>query len=168
MTKASAAKWLSPAAVRARWDAAAARLSVRVGDAEEAADVRVGMAFPVTAPGRFIDLGNDQGESIGMLRSLEGLDQDSRLAIGAALEARYLIPKVVRVRELSELGPFVLCWRVETDRGERTFHTESPREAVRYQTPDRIRVTDLAGNHYDFPSVSGMDEASRALLAAIL
>jgi len=56
---------------------------------------------------------------------------------------------------------------VLTDRGERAFFTESSREALKRQEPDRLRITDLAGNQYDFPAVSAMDPQSRERLAAI-
>jgi len=164
----SAVRWLSPGEVRARWEPQAARLCLSICGGEELPDARAAMAFPVTAPDTFVDLCDAKGESVGMLRSLAELDAGSRGAVKAALEARYLIPKVLRVLELSELGPFVLRWRVQTDRGERTIHTESPREAIRYQTPDHLRLTDLAGNHYDFPSIAGLDPDSRRLLSSVL
>jgi hypothetical protein len=161
-------RWLAPEEVRARWEPDAARLCIRIGGGEEVVDARVALAFPVSAPRKFIDLAGPKSESLGMLRSLEGMDAESRKAITAALEARYLIPQIRRLLELEEVVPLVIRWRVETDRGERTFHTESPREAVRYQDPDGIRVTDLAGNHYDLSAMSELDPASRALLSSIL
>jgi hypothetical protein len=163
-----AIRWLEPGEVAARWEPEAARLCVRIGTAEELADVRAAMAFPVTAPGEHVELRDAKGEPAGMLRSLGGLEPASRSALEAALESRYLIPQVSAVVELEEVRPFLIRWRVSTNRGDRTFHTESPREAVRYQGPDRIRITDLSGNHYDFPAISRMDEASRERLAAIL
>ena len=161
-------RWLEPAEVRARWEPEAARLCLRVAGGEELPGVRAALAFPVTHPGKFIDLSDEKGEAVGMLRSLEGLGAESRSAVEAALAARYLIPRVTRVLELAERVPFVLRWRVETDRGEREFFTESPREAVKYLSADRIRVTDLAGNHYDLPAPAELDARSRALLEVFL
>lgn len=163
-----AVRWLEPGEVSARWDPASARLTVTISGEEELGDARAALAFPVSHPGEFIDLCNDKNESAGMLRSLKGLEGETRKALEAALEVRYLIPRVERVLDLQEASPFVLRWQVATDRGERVFTTESPREAVRYQSADRIRVTDLAGNHYDFPTLKGLDAASRAILEAYL
>ncbi len=164
----SSVRWLEPGEVAARWEPEAARLSVRIAGGEEQFDARAAMAFPVTAPFEYVDLSDSKGEALGMLRSLEKLDAASRAALEAALEVRYLIPQVSKVLALEELKPFLIRWRVATDRGERTFHTESPREAIRYQGADRIRITDLSGNHYDFPAVSKMDAESRERLAGIL
>jgi hypothetical protein len=163
-----AIRWLEPGEVAARWEPEAARLCVRIGSGEELADVRAAMAFPVTANGEYVELRDAKGEPVGVLRSLAPIPQVYRSALEAALECRYLIPQVSAVLVLEEVRPFLIRWRVATDRGERTFHTESPREAIRYQGSDRIRVTDLSGNHYDFPAISKMDEASREKLAAIL
>ncbi|HOX07485.1 MAG TPA: DUF1854 domain-containing protein [Planctomycetota bacterium] len=163
-----AIRWLEPGEVAARWEPEAARLCVRIGSGEELADVRAAMGFPVTAPGEYVELRDAKGEPAGMIRSLESLDAASRAAVRAALEVRYLIPQVGAIEAIDELRPFLIRWRVRTSRGERVFHTESPREAVRYQGADRIRVTDLSGNHYDFPSISKMDDASRERLSAIL
>jgi hypothetical protein len=161
-------RWLDPGDVTASWDPTSARLTVQVKDEDEAADASATLAFPVSHPKYFVELADSKKRPIGMLRSLEGLSGETREAVHSALEIRYMIPEVQSVLELGERSPFVLRWRVGTSRGERTFHTESPREAVKYQGPDRIRITDLAGNHYDVPSIAGLDPASRGKLDAFL
>jgi hypothetical protein len=161
-------RWLEGPEVAAEWEPQAARLSLRVSGGDRITDARAALAFPVSAPGRFVDLCDAEGKSVGMLRKLADLAAESRGAVEAALSARYLIPRVERIVEITETAAFVLNWRVQTDRGPRTFQTESPREAVKYQGPDRIRITDMAGNHYDVPGIAGLDAASRALLAAYL
>jgi hypothetical protein len=103
-----------------------------------------------------------------MLRSLNGLDAGSQEAIRAALGARYLTPQIRSVLEVVEISPFVFRWRVETDRGARTFCTESPREAVRYQAADHVRITDLSGASYDITALSALDARSRSALELVL
>jgi len=161
-------RWLEPGEVSASWDPDSARLTVRVSGEEETADASARLAFPVSRPRRFVELADSGKKSVGMLRSLDGLAAGAREAIEKALETRYMIPEVQSVIELGERSPFVLRWRVGTARGERVFFTESPREAVKYQTPDRIRITDLTGNHYDVPSIAALPAESRALLDAYL
>lgn len=165
---ASPPEFVEPAEVRARWEPAAARLRLRLAGGAELDDACARMAFPVSAPGTFVEFCDAEGQPVGMLRSMEGLEPESRKAVEAALASRYLTPRVLRVLELEEVRPLLLRWRVHTDRGERTFHTESPREAVRHQGPDRIRVTDLTGSHYDVPSLAALDAASLALLSLVL
>lgn len=163
-----AVRWLEPSQVKARWEGDSVRLCVSIEARPEVKDAHVTLAFPVTIPGGYVELSNDKGESIGIVRSLDGLDAQSLAALRSALHMRYMIPHVERIVELTEVSPFVLRWRTETDRGDRTFFTESPREAVRYLGADRIRVSDLAGNHYDIRSLAGLDPQSRDLLAAFL
>lgn len=161
-------RWLDPRQVRAKWEPEAVRLSVAIEGGEEVKDARATLAFPVTAPDGYVELSDAKGESLGILKTLEELDAATLSALRAALTARYMIPHILRIVELTEVSPFVLRWRVETDRGHGTFFTESPREAVRYLGHDRIRVTDLAGNYYDIRSLAGLDLASRGILAAFL
>ncbi len=161
-------RWLQPEQVRARWDADAVRLTLCVGDGPEFLDAGVTLAFPVTEPEGYVELSGGKGESLGILKTLEGLDEGSRRALREALKGRYMIPHVSRIVEVAEVSPFVLKWRVETDRGSGTFFTESPRESVRYLGHDRIRLTDLAGNHYDIRSLVGLDLVSRSILESFL
>jgi hypothetical protein len=163
-----AIRWLKPGQVQARWETESARLSVRIDGGEEAVDARAGQAFPMTKRGQFVEIADAKGESLGVLETLDGVDPAARKAIEEALAVRYLIPQIRRIVELSESTTFVLRWTVETNRGDRAFQTESTREAVRYLGPDRIRVTDLAGNQYDVPSLSGLDAASRGILGSFL
>lgn len=161
-------RWLESGQIQARWEPGAARLCVRIGGGEEVRDVQARQAFPTTRPGAYVEIIDAQGTSLGILASLSDLEADAREAIEAALRTRYLIPRIGRILEMTESTTFVLQWRVQTDRGDRTFQTESAREAVHYLGPDRIRVTDLAGNHYDVPSLSALDAESRAVLGRFL
>ncbi len=163
-----AIRWLEPGEVSARWEAASARLAVRLRGEEEVADAAAALAFPVSRPGRFVEFSDSKKQPLGMLRSLEGLEPKTRKAVEKALETRYMIPEIESILEMSERSPFVLRWRVGTTRGERVFFTESPREAVKYQGSGRIRITDLTSNHYDVPSIDALPAESRALLEAYL
>ena len=161
-------RWLEPEQVQAQWEPASVRLTVRIDAGEERRDARATLAFPITFPDGYVELSNSKNESIGVVKLLKGMEPASLAAIRSALAARYMIPLVIRVFELKEESPFVLRWRVETDRGPATFFTESPREAVRYLSHDRIRLTDLSGNHFDIASMAGLDAPSQTLLGGFL
>ncbi len=161
-------RWLDPAAVRAAWDAASVRLTVTIGAEPPLADARALLAFPIKRPDGFVQLSDDKGEGGGMLETLTGLAPDTLTAIREALNLRYLIPRVSRVLDLSERSQSVLRWRVTTNRGERVYFTESVRESIRRLGADWLRVTDLADNQFDIPSIAGLDPASRERLANYL
>lgn len=161
-------KWLESEDLTITYDAVAARLTLHLKSGEEHVDARVIQAFPVSLAGQYVDFSNSKGEAIGMLRSLEKLDEASRKAVNEALRTRCLIPVITGIHDLKEIRPSVIFWRVTTDKGERIFHSESPRESVRFLTLDRIRITDLAGNQYDLPSMSALDAGSRLLLDTLI
>jgi len=168
LAAAAEVKWLVPATLRARFDPESSRLQLQLGPDEEIADARAARAFPVSDPGGYIEFTGPDGQPVGMLRALADLEAGSRGAVEAALRGRYLIPRIERVLELAEIAPFVMRWRVRTDRGELRFHTEGSREALRQQEPDYVCITDLAGSQYCIPSVAALDAASRARLAEVL
>ncbi len=160
--------WLNPHTICAQWDAEAARLSVQIGDSPTVHDVEVRLAFPLSRPDQFLELTNAKGELLGMLAALGDLEAETERALRAALVSRYMVPRITRIVEVAERSPFVLQWRVETNRGERVFRTESPREAIHYLGSHRLRITDLAGVQYDIPDVSTLDSESRTILGRFL
>lgn len=161
-------RWLDGAGLSARYDAVGVCLQIALQTGERVEDVSVTQSFPVSRPGDYLEFRDGKGESLGILRSLESLDTASRQAVCSALSGRSVIPQVLSVREIRELGVSVILWKTATDRGERAFHTESPRESIRFLTQDRIRITDLAGNQYDIPSIAALDPASRNRLALLI
>jgi hypothetical protein len=162
-------RWLKAGELAAEWDAGAARLTVRLrGEDREFADARPAQAFPVSAPGEMIEISDRKGEPVGVLWSLEDLDEASREALEAALSARYMVPRITGLLDLAETAPFVLRWRASTDRGDRVFYTESTREAIRFHNGDGLRITDLAGDQYELPSIAELDGRSRTLLATVI
>jgi len=163
-----AVRWLEPSELTISWDTQSAKLSVEVTGQDRIEDAQAALAFPITHPGSYIDIGEGKGESIGMIKALDSLKTASRDALKECLKTRYLIPRITRIADISETSSFVLCWHVDTDRGKTVFHTESTREAVRYQGPGRIRITDLTGNFYDLPDISQLDLTSRTVLDTYL
>lgn len=70
-----------------------------------------------------------------------------------------MITKIVAIDE--EYG--VTRWKVETDRGPRTFDVAT-RHDVRPVGPNRYLIRDVDGNRYEIPNTAQLDAASRALL----
>jgi hypothetical protein len=124
-------------------------------------------AFPITAPDGFIELREEQGDSVGMLRDLAELDEESRGLAEEILHERYLVPVVREIRGLRrELGVWV--WDVVTDRGERTFSMKSPREDVRRLPGGCFRIKDIDGNTFEITDAAALDPRSRQLLDKVV
>ncbi len=159
-------KWLDAVDVRLfRGDAGHVRATVR-GDRSVVRPALL-RAFPITAPDRLIELREEQGDSVGMLRDLSGLDETSRELAEESLRERYLVPVVSEVRGLRrELGTWV--WDVVTDRGERTFMMKSPRDDIRRLPGGLLRVKDIDGNSFEIASLDALDVHSRQLLDKVV
>ncbi len=129
-------------------------------------------AFPVTAPDDFIELREEGGESVGMLKDLSALDSESRQLAEALLHERYLVPVVEQIVSIQgKLG--LWTWEVVTDRGARRFSIRSPRDDIR-SVPSaagamrRFRVTDTEGNVYEIHDLAALPASSRSQFSSIV
>ncbi|MFM7320712.1 MAG: DUF1854 domain-containing protein [Armatimonadota bacterium] len=128
--------------------------------------VQVARAFPLRAPEGHIGLRDGKDADIGMLRSLEGLDPQSRALIEEEMERRYFLPRVTRVRSVRREFE-TITWEVDTDRGPRTFHVQNLREAVLDLGNGRVVITDRSGNRVEFPDVRRADRETRSVLERV-
>jgi hypothetical protein len=160
----SRVSWLDPGAVRIFRDAAG---HVRAAVAGERSVLRPALfrAFPVTKPDSFVELREEGGDSVGMLRELSSLDGESRELAEGLLRERYLVPVIEEIVSIrGEHG--LWTWDVVTDRGERRFSIRSPRDDIRtLPSPDgarrRFRVTDTEGNVYEIRDLQRLPAHSR-------
>ncbi len=144
-------------------------LQVTMEDDRSVLRLSVVRAFPVSDPERFIELRETDGDSVGMLRSMDELDRESKKLVEEALNERYMIPRILEVKELKMEGRHgLIFWRVVTERGEREFYIVSPRDSVQYVSRRRIRLTDAENNRYEITDVGEMSASSRSLLKVFL
>jgi hypothetical protein len=162
--------WLDPASVRIFRDAGGhVRAAVR-GD-RSVLRPALFRAFPVTAPDSFIELREEGGESVGMLKTLSPLDRESRRLADELPHERYLVPVIEDIMSIQgEHG--LWTWDVVTDRGERRFSIRSPRDDIRtLPAPEggrkRFRVTDTEGNVYEIRDLSRLPASSRGQFSRI-
>src|SRR5580704_11300524 len=82
--------------------------------------VAIARAFPFSKPDEYVGFQDGAGKDIGILPSLEGIDDESRKVIDEEMERRYFTPTVHKVNLVTEMQGTV-TWEVETDRGDRRF-----------------------------------------------
>ena len=131
-------------------------------------------AFPITDPVEFIELREDGGGAVGVLRRLDDVDAPSRAIIEDLLRERYMVPFITEIRGIrQEFGAWI--WDVVTDRGERTFTVRNPRDDIR-PVPvagdeaagvRRIRISDADGNMYEIRDYYALNARSRSLFDRI-
>lgn len=121
--------------------------------------VAVHRAFPISDPDHFIGLLDGEGRDIGMIIEPSALDSESRMVLAEELELRYFVPlvrQVVNVKE--EFGS--IYWSVETDRGGADFVIRNPKDSTLELPGNRVILTDVDGNRFEFPDISKLDRAS--------
>jgi len=97
------------------------RLQLEVGFEERYGPVRALRCLPLTQPGKFISLEDDEGNEIGIISDLADLDRDSRKAVEDDLELFYLKARVEAIRKV-EARNGVITWELVTNLGPRTVH----------------------------------------------
>lgn len=141
------------------------RLLLMRPDAEPVA-VRAVWARPLTDRDGAVGFLTAKDEEAGFVRSLDDLDEPSRAAARAALARRYLLLRILSVRQAAaHFGARV--FEVETPHGVRRFALKDPNRNV-VATPRGLVLSDVAGNRYEVSALDALDPASRRRLAAIL
>ncbi len=138
------------------------RLTVSVNDHEFDA-ARVASAFPLSARLQRVVFFDGQGEEIGCLKNPSRLDGASLRLLREELDKAYFMPRITAIMEIDDYLD-IEFWRVETNRGERTFEVRQPRRHIRTIGPQRMVVKDVDGNRYEIRDWSRLDRKSLAWL----
>lgn len=125
--------------------------------------VRPSWASPLSHPGRYLGLLDGKEKEILMIDDPSQLDEANRAILTDELNRRYLTAKVLRIiKAATEFG--VTYWKVDTDRGEKEFVTQSLQENAQWMGPDQLLLIDVDGNRFEIRSVEGLDQRSQELL----
>ena len=130
-------------------------------------DVRIARAFPFSKPGEYIGLRDSADKDIGLLVSLEGLDEESSRLLDTELERRYFMPiwkRTVRIKD--QFG--VIEWEMETDRGMRTYQLRNIKEAVQHISAGRVLITDPDGNRFEVADTAELDSRAAEIMGRAL
>ncbi len=120
-------------------------------------------AFPFSDIDGFLILKDAQERQVGMLRRVQDLDQDSRAVIEDELQWTYFAATITAVHSVEDhhVAP---RWRVETNRGPRTFDLRSSPDNIRILPSGRVFLRDADGNRYQIPHIGDLDRVSRSAL----
>jgi len=143
------------------------QLLAKLQGSDEELPAKIVWARPVSGRGREVSvLGRDNRE-IAYLQDLSELDDQSLEVAQAELARRYLVPRITKVTR-ADANYGNRYWRVETDRGTRTFLMKDPAANMIRLTADRLILRDALGNRYEIESLASLDEASRAFIERVL
>lgn len=134
----------------------------RLDTGEEYHQIQLSLIFPLTDRRSFLRVCDFEEKEIGLIASIDGLDEESKRTVEKELERVYFIPRIVKVRSIVEKFGF-RTWTVETERGPREFDVQG-RESLRFIAPSHLLVKDIDGNRYEIPSLSSLDSDSKRVL----
>jgi len=120
---------------------------MRAGEEETPIATLVG-AFPLTHPQGMIALRDLQGEEIGILDCVEGLDEESRKIVREGLERSYFMPRITDILDIQE-SLNVVEWEVQTNKGPRSFEVRNVRKNIRRFGSRRLVIRDVDANRYE-------------------
>jgi len=138
-----------------------ANLCARIEGRGEWEKVSARRAFPYTDPDHYVALYSGD-EEIGVIRSLDELDADSRTVLADALRKRYHIPVILRIIRIDEVQNATRLY-VETDSGPRSFEVQS-RSNFRRLPDGGLMIIDVDSNRYRIPDRTALDKGSREQL----
>jgi len=120
-------------------------------------------AFPLTRPGQMVSIRDEEGDEIGILRGVGGLDPRSRRVMDEELERAYFMPRIRDILDIQE-ELNVVTWEVETDRGPRHFEVRNVRQNVRRMGNRRFVIRDVDGNRYEIHDWADLPPAAQRII----
>ncbi len=143
------------------------RLRMTVGDERSYPTVKPAWAAPLSRPNAHLALLDGKGEEITTLVDPNALPPDSQVAVREELRRRYLTATVTAITSAKfEYG--ATYWKVQSDRGEREFVTQSLQENALWLSRTHLMLLDVDGNRFEILDIEALDAHSRAFIGAIL
>ncbi len=141
----------------------AARLRVEVVDEYCLIDAIIRRPFPMSRPSSFLSIQNSKGEEVGMIRSLDDLDNESRKLVEREMDRRYFTPKILQLKSLKQEGG-MWTFEVSTSRGPCTFYVRNWRDSSHEMAPGRFIIQSVDGQRFEVPDFDALDQKSQILI----
>lgn len=119
--------------------------------------------FPATEPDRWVSIRSESGEELGIVRSLDDLDTESRATVEPILTEKYHVPAIEQIQSIegSLSGKMI---RVATDDGVETLDVNTESD-VNFRDYPRIVITDRTKRRkFVIENADTMDKHSRDLI----
>lgn len=164
---ATALRYLEPGEVRAWRPAGAAHIRVEIAGDRTILTALLKRAFPLSEPLQLLSIQDGAGKEVGILRTMEGLDPQTREVFDAQLDRRYFTPRIERIESLrQEAGMWKFA--VITQRGATEFYVRNWRDSATEIQPGRWHITSADGGRFEIPNLEGLDAESRRLMDQLL
>jgi len=140
---------------------------VQIAAEDPIPNVKFRQMLPLSEPNTFIAIQDADKKEIGVLKSLEGLDKESRSIVEKMLDRQYFTPKVLTIKSLKPEGGM---WHfiVETSRGDAEYYVRNWRDSAHEISANRWLVHSVDGQRFEIPKVDEMDANSQNLMDQLL
>ena len=136
-------------------------LTFRPEDGEEKTYDRVKLQrnFPNSTPDGYLSVLDSEDNEICIIRDVEELGEETAALLRRETARRYYVFTIKRILSVNQRYGFSY-WKVEAGDGVREFTVQDTYRSFRKLGADRAAVTDVDGNRYEIPSLSGLDRRS--------
>ena len=115
--------------------------------------------FPFEIQWEFISVMDSDKQEIGILRSIEQFDQETKALLVKELVRRYYTPVIERIFSVKERYGFSY-WKVKTPDGEMNFTLQDTFRSMIRAGENRLLLLDVNGNRFEIPDVTALDRKS--------
>lgn len=120
--------------------------------------------FPLSGLTKYITLLDRENKEKAIIRDISTLDKDSRAALEGCLDEYYMIPKIIKMIDITEKHG-VLRWTCRTDRGDCSFRIRNRHSDIKMLYDGRVLIRDSNDNRYEIENVRALDRKSQRMLA---
>ena len=115
---------------------------------EEITGVDVYRAFPLSHAERYIAFREKDGNEIGILRSLDSIEEETKNLIRTELGIRYFTPRIKRIISIKPTH-FYSTFHVETDAGDCRFTVQVGKNKILKISDESLLIFDVDGNRFE-------------------
>lgn len=103
--------------------------------------------FPLNLKNEFLSVQDDDGNELGIIKSLDDFSYEQKCMINEELDRRYFAPEITKVIDVKEeFGN--MFWTCETSSGKRSFTVRDLANNLIHSSNGGIILVDTDGNRY--------------------
>ncbi|MCM3632715.1 MULTISPECIES: DUF1854 domain-containing protein [Paenibacillus] len=125
------------------------------------------LTFPMRYTSEYVSIRTKDGNELGIVRSLAGLDRDSAAVLKEEIELRYFLPRVTKIESIKQRSD-LWFWELQTHLGSIRIIMRNLHDHIQFPGGDRILLSDLDGRRCDIVNWRQLDAHSQRLLRDIL
>ena len=129
-------------------------------DGREIKRVKLARSLPYSEPFGYVCVFDMEDNEIGIIKSVDELEEESAGVVRSALENRYYCPEVTQIVSIKEkLGYFYFDVRIGEHK--KVFAVKDVSRNIKQLDENRIIIFDVDGNRYYISDIWSIDKSSR-------